>query len=171
MTRLALIFSLLLGCANTGTVVEKTPVTQDLSAYHTATIAVDVDPSVDNPDVQKSQMSTFVEKNLRDKKLFADVVADGGEIVLKIKITKLDKPMTLAGVPGGQSDMEGSVELFDSKANKAVGAFDVTGSSKRNTSTSIGGVNTNTGEDPRKRALQAAADQIASFIESHRGAK
>jgi hypothetical protein len=161
----------LAGCAKTGTVVEKTPVTQDLSAYHSASIAVEVDASIENPDVQKSQLSTFLEKNLRDKKLFSDVVADGGDLAIKIKITKLDKPTTIAGVPGGSSDMSGSVELFDSKASKAIGAFDVTGTSSRSTSTSIGGVNTNTGEDPRKRALQAAADQIAEFIESHSGKK
>lgn len=171
MNRFALLVLVALaGCAKTGTVVEKTPVTQDLSAYHSVTIAVEVDASIENPDVQKSQLSTFLEKDIRDKKLFADVVADSGELAIKIKITKLDKPMTIAGVPGGQSDMEGTVELFDAKQSKSVGAFDVTGTSKRNTSTSIGGVNTNTGEDPRKRALQAAADQIAEFIEGHRGA-
>lgn len=160
----AVLAALSFACAKPGTVVEKTPVA-DLGAYQSASISVDVDPSVDNPDVQKSQLSGFVEKDLKEKSLFANVVPDGGDLAIKIKIAKLDKPSLLAP----ETDMSGSVELFDSKAGKAVGAFDVTGSSKRNTSTSINGVNTNTGEDARKRALQAAAEQIADLIASHKG--
>lgn len=102
-----------------------------------------------------------------------DVVAEGGDLTLKITINKLDKPMSIAGVPGGESDTTASVDLFDSKASKSVGAFDISATSKRSTSTSVGGVNTKTGDDPRKRALEAAADQVASYIEKHRtgGAK
>jgi hypothetical protein len=109
-----------------------------------------------------------LETNLKEKKLFADVVADGGDLTLKININKLDKPMSIAGVPGGESDMAATVELYDSKGAKSVGAFDISATSKRSTSTSVNGVNTNTGEDPRKRALQAGADQIATYIANHR---
>ncbi len=37
------------GCANSGTVTEKSPVTQDLGAYRTATIAVTVAPGIETP--------------------------------------------------------------------------------------------------------------------------
>lgn len=171
----SILLSLVLGvgCANAATVTEKSPVTQDLGAFHTATVAVTVAPGIENPDVFKSQLTTFVESRLKEKKLFTEVVAEGGDLTLKITINKLDKPMSIAGVPGGESDTTASVELFDAKASKSVGAFDISATSKRNTSTSVGGVNTKTGDDPRKRALEAAADQVASYIEKHRagGAK
>ncbi len=161
------------GCANSGTVTEKSPVTQDLGAFRTATIAVTVAPGIENPDVFKSQLGTFLESSLKEKKLFAEVVAEGGDLTFKININKLDKPLSLAGVPGGESDATATIELVDSKAAKSVGTFDITATSKRNTSMSVNGTNTNTGEDPRKRALQAAADQIAAYVASHRagGAK
>lgn len=164
---------LCVGCANTGTVTEKSPVTQDLGAYRTATIAVTLAPDIENPDVFKSQLGTALGERLKEKKLFAEVVADGGDLMLKININKLDKPMSLAGIPGGESDTTATIELVDSKAAKSVGSFDITATSKRNMSTSVNGVNTKTGDDPRKRALEAAADQIASYIEKHRagGAK
>jgi hypothetical protein len=86
---------------------------------------------------------------------------------VKVTIKKLDKPMSLAGIPGGEVDTAESVELVDAKGG-AIGAFDVTATSKRSSSVSVGGVNTRTGDDPRKRALEAAAEQIAGYIASHR---
>ena len=167
----SIVLSLILGagCANAATVTEKSPVTQDLSAYRTATIGVTVAPGIDNPDAFKSMLGQFVESNLKEKKL-ADVVPEGGDLTVKITITKLDKPTSFAGIPAGELDATVTVELIDSKASKPLGAFDITANSKKGMSTSVGGVNTATGEDPRKRALQATADQIGSFLERHRGA-
>jgi hypothetical protein len=156
------------GCANSGTVTEKSPVTQDLGAYRTASIAVTVAPGIENPDVYRSQLGTFLEESLMEQKLFDKLVADGGDLQLKITVTKLDKPLSLGGVPAGETDATSTIELYDTKASKSVGNFDINASSKQAVKTSVNGVNTRTGEDPRKRALQSSADGIAKYIASHR---
>jgi hypothetical protein len=51
---------------------------------------------------------------------------------------------------------------------KAIGAFDVTGNSKKNVQTSVGGVNTAAMEDSANKAFEAAAEEIALFLEKKR---
>lgn len=165
---LALGLVLAAGCANSGTVTEKSPVTQDLGAYHTASIAITVAPDIENPDVFKSQLGTFLEESLMEKKLFDKLTAADGDLQLKVTITKLDKPLSLGGIPGGETDAKSTIELYDTKASKSVGNFDISANSAQSVRTSVNGVNTRTGEDPRKRALQASAAGIANYIASHR---
>lgn len=166
-----LVLSLFLGvgCAHSA-LSEKSPVTQDLSTYRTATIAVTVVPGVDNPDGYKSLLGTFLESSLKEKKLFVDVVPDGGDLTVRVNITKLDKPFKIAGVPTGESDAAVSVELFDAKANKALGSFDISADSKKDVRVRLDGVDTTTGDDPRNRAVRAASEAIATYIQKHRGA-
>ena len=160
-----------LGCAPTGTVQEKSPVTKDLGAYHTATIAVNVTGKTDKPDVHKSQCSLAIEKQLKEQNLFAQVVPDGGELQIKVNLDTIDDGTSIQAL-GAQSDVDvgASVELFDTKENHGIGAFNATGTSKRSTKTTVGGANTDT---TGKSALahQALAEQIASYIASHRAAK
>jgi len=167
-----LVLSVILGvgCANASTVTEKSPVTQDLSAYRTATIVVTVSDGVDKPDAFKSLLGTFLDAKLKEQKLFADVVAEGGDLTLKVNITKLDKAASIAGIPAGETDATASVELFDAKASKALGAFEITASSRQSSNVSVNGVRTTAADDPRNRAIRATSDRIAAYIETHRGA-
>jgi hypothetical protein len=158
------------GCAH-GSVVEKAPVTADLGSYKTATIAVTVGAGIEKPDVHKSQCALAIEKQLKEKKLFSDVVADGGDLVIKVSLNKVNEGGQILGAATGETEVAAAVELFDSKQNKAVGAFDATGSSKRNTSTSINGTNTSAFGAKSALAHESLGEQVATFIESHRGAK
>ena len=157
-------------CVSKGTVSEKAPVTQDLGAFKTASISVAVADGIENPDVYKSQLTTYLESSLKEQHLFTDVPATGGDLTIKVTLKTLEKPPSFAGVPGGSSEGTGSVELVDTKAAKSIGAFDMTANSKQSVRTSVNGVDTSTGTDPRKRVMIAAADQIATFIASHRAA-
>jgi hypothetical protein len=91
-------------------------------------------------------------------------------MTLRVKVTKVDSGNKglQAMSAGGDSDVSASVELFDTKQNKVVGAFDVTGNSKKNVNTSVGGVNTKAMEDTTNAALGAAGDEIVAYLEKHR---
>lgn len=161
------------GCVSRGTVSEKAPVTQDLGSFKTATISIAVAEGIENPDVYKSQLSNYLEADLKEQHLFTDVPASGGDLTIKVSLATLEKPSGFAAATGGgSSEGTGTVELIDTKASKSLGAFDMTANSKQQVRTSVNGVDTKTGEDPRKRVMIAAADQIAAYIASHRaGAK
>lgn len=161
------------GCAKTGTVTEKTPVAS-LAAYKVAKLEVDVGSSIKNAEQQKTAFHSAIADRLKEKKLFADVVADGGDLFIKVKVTKVDEGSKLGQAMGpaggGETEVSVSVEMTD-KDGKAVGAFDVTGNSKKNgVQTSVGGVNTSAMQDSTGRALGAAADEIAGYLAAKRGA-
>lgn len=168
-----LVLALSLGCA-TGTVTEKTPVTKDLSAYHTASIVVNVSGKTEKPDVHKSQLALAIEKQLKEKNLFGEVVADHGELEIRVNLDKIDEGTSIAAI-GAQSDVEvgASVELFDTKDAKGIGEFVVTGTSKRSSSTTVGGHNVAGIQGKSAMAHEALAGQIATYISGHRagGAK
>lgn len=162
------------GCAKTGSVTEKQPLTQDLSSYRSASIEVDMPSSVKNAETEKTSFVSTIGEKLRERKIFAEVLPGGADMTLRVKVTSLDSGdkglQALGPSAGGDSQVQASVELFDTKQNKAIGAFDVAGNSKKNTQMSVGGVNTAAMEDTTARALAAAADEIAAYLEKHRGA-
>jgi hypothetical protein len=168
-----LVLTLSLGCA-TGTVTEKTPVTKDLSAYHTASIAVNVSGKTEKPDMHKSQLALAIEKQLKEKSLFAEVVAEKGEIEIRVNLDKIDEGMSVAALGAeGNVDVGASIELFDTKENKGIGEFSATGTSKRSSTTTVAGHNVAGIQGKSAMAHEAMAEQIASYIASHRagGAK
>jgi hypothetical protein len=159
------------GCAKTGSVQEKTPLTADLATYKSASIEVDIPSDVKNADTTKTQFASQLGDKLREKKIFAEVSAGGGDMTLRVKVTKVESGNKglQAMSAGGDSEVSASVELFDTKQNKVVGAFDVTGNSKKNVNTSVGGVNTKAMEDTTGAALGAAGDEIVAYLDKHRG--
>lgn len=161
---LALALSLV-GCA-TGSLTEKTPVTKDLGAYHSASVAVTVTGKTNKPDVHKSQCEIAVGKAIKD--LFTQVVPEGGELVVKVTLDKVDEGMSIQALGAeGEVDLGASVELWDAKENHGIGAFAATGTSKRASKTTVQGMPTdNTGKSAL--AHQALAEQIGSYIASHR---
>ncbi len=156
-------------CVKSGSVAEKQPVAS-LAAYKSASVAVDVPSSMTNPEKYKSAFANALTLKLREKKIFTDVTTEGGEVAIKVKVTKLDQGnsgLTAVGGNAGAAEIAASVELFD-KENKAIGAFDVTGNSKKNMQTSVGGVNTAAMEDGATKAFEAAADEIVGYLEKKR---
>jgi len=175
LTALVLAVGASVGCAKTGSVQEKTPMSADLASYKSASIEVDLPGDVKNADTTKTQFQSQLGDKLREKKIFAEVAAGGGDMTLRVKVTKVEggNKGLQAMTAGGDSEVSASVELFDTKQNKVVGAFDVTGNSKKNVNTSVGGVNTKAMEDTTGAALGAAADEIVAYLDKHRapGAK
>jgi hypothetical protein len=163
-----------LGCAKTGSVQERAPLTQDIATYRSAAVEVDIPTSVKNAETQKTAFATMIGDKLREKKIFAEIVPTSGELTLRVKVTAVEQGNKMAQAmgpgAGGDSEVAATIDLFDAKQNKSVGAFDVTGNSKKNTQTSVGGVNTAAMEDTTGRALGAAADEIVAYLEKHRGA-
>lgn len=157
-----------LACTPSGTVHETAPVTKDLSAYRSASIAVNVTGKTEKPDVHKSQLSLAIEKQIKEKNLFAEVVPDKGDLEIRVNLDKIDEGGTMGGLAAGDTDVAASVELFDTKDNKAIGGFQATGTSKSNTHTSIGGVDTKTGSSQSASAHAHLAEQIATYIASHK---
>lgn len=160
-------------CVKTGSAQEKTPFTADLATYKSASIEVEVPSDVKNADTTKTQFQSQLGDKLKEKKIFAEVAPGGGDMTLRVKVTKVDGGnkglQGLGPANSGSSEIAASVELFDTKQNKVVGSFEVTGNSKSNSQTSVGGVNTKAMEDTTGAAFGAAADEIVAFLEKKRG--
>lgn len=159
-------------CVQKGTTAEKAPFTADLATYKSASIEVEIPSDVKNADTTKTQFQSQLGDKLKEKKIFAEVAPGGGDMTLRVKVTKVDGGnkglQGLGPANSGSSEIAASVELFDTKQNKVVGAFDVTGNSKSNTQTSVGGVNTKAMEDTTGAAFGAAADEIVAYLEKKR---
>lgn len=157
-------------CVKTGTVAEKQPV-GSLAAYKTAQLSVEVPGDMKNGEQQKVAFSSAISKRLKEKNIFTEVKPDGGDVAIKVKVTKVDGGNEalrgLGGANSGSAEVMVSIELADASA-KSLGAFDVTGNSKKNAQMSVGGVNTSAMEDATSKALDAAADEIAEFLSKKR---
>lgn len=157
-------------CVKTGTVAEKQPVAS-LAAYKTAQLFIEVPADMKNGEQQKTAFSSAISRRLKEKNIFNEVKPDGGDVVLKVKITKVDggsDEMRAIGLGNsGAAEVFVSVELADAQA-KSLGAFDVTGNSKKQVQTTVAGVHTASMEDATGKALDAAADEIAEFLAKKR---
>lgn len=166
----ALVMAASLGCVKTGSVVEKQPVA-GLSAYKSASITVEAPTDLKNAEQHKTGFVSALSAKLKEKRIFADVTPEGGDVSIKVSITKMDEGNTamraIGNANAGASEVSASVQLFE-KGSKPIGAFDVTGNSKSNTQTSVGGVNTAAMEDSTKKAIDAAAEEIALYLERKR---
>jgi hypothetical protein len=159
-----------LGCVKSGSVVEKQPVAS-LAAYKSATISVEAPADMKNVEQHKSGFVSALTARLKDKKIFMEVPPEGGDVSIKVTITKMDAGSTamqaLGNANNGAAEVTATVELFE-KGSKSVGAFEVTGNSKKNSQVSINGVNTAAMEDSTRKAIDAAADEIALYLEKKR---
>jgi hypothetical protein len=155
-----------------GSVNEKVPMTASLSSYKTASVEVNIPDSVANSAKVKQQMNDAVTAKLRAANLFSDVPMSGGDMTVKVNITNVEggnkAAQAISPVNGGDAEVAATVELFDTKQSKVVGAFDVTGNSKSNSSLSVGGVNMKAVDDTTNTACGAAADQITDYLTKHK---
>jgi hypothetical protein len=159
-----------IACVKTGSVAEKQPVAS-LASYKTASLSIEVPGDMKNGEQQKTAFSSAIARRLKEKNIFTEVRPDGGELAIKVKVTKVDTGSdamrALGSANAGSAEVFVSVELADTAA-KSLGAFDVTGNSKKNVQTSVGGVNMAVVEDATGKALDAAADEIAEFLSKKR---
>lgn len=160
------------GCVQKGSVNEKQAFTAGLSNYKTASVEVVVPDNVANSAKVKQQLADAVVAKLRGASLFSDVPMSGGDMTVKVNVTNVDAGnkalQAISSTNGGDAEVAATVELFDTKQSKVVGAFDVTGNSKQNGSVSVGGVNMKAVDDTTNTACGAAADQIADYLAKHK---
>ncbi|HEY8078176.1 MAG TPA: DUF4410 domain-containing protein [Labilithrix sp.] len=167
----ALVLALAAGCVKKGDVTERTPV-GDLGAYGQTAVSVEVPDKVKDSAKHQQNLTNALVERLK-KKGFDVVATDAATMIVKVKVMDVDEGSSLAAgmTGGGDAKVAMSVDLVAQKESKSLGSFDVTGNSKSNSHTSIGGVDTKAIEDRASTAMEAAADQIADFLASKRGAK
>lgn len=172
LARLGAVALVCAGCVQKGSVNERQPFTAHVSDYKTASVEVVIPDSVTNSAKVKQQMADAVTAKLRGASLFSDVPMTGGDMTVKVNITNVDAgskaAQALSSTNGGDAEVAATVELFDAKASKVVGAFDVTGNSKSDSSVHVGGLNMKAVDDTTNTACGAAADQIADYFLKHK---
>src|SRR5690348_16187936 len=90
---IAMVVASALGCVKTGTVAEKQPVAS-LSAYKSASVTVEVPSDLKNAEQHKTGFVNSLSAKLKEKKVFMDVAPEGGDVSIKVTITKVDEGNT-----------------------------------------------------------------------------
>lgn len=174
MKRLLVVWLTLLfafGCVQKGSVKEREPLTADLARYKTASVEVDMPTDAKNAETTKTHFQSDLGKKLKDAKIFSDVAPGGGDMIVRVKVTKVDRGnegMQATGfmANAGAAEVKATVELVDVKQDKVVGSFYVSGNSKSNVRTTADDL-----DDAALTALGAAGDQIVDYLDKHRSAK
>jgi hypothetical protein len=165
---LALVVLGLVGCAHTGDVVERTPVTGPLSSYGTLQVTVmPSDPGAVNASKNADYLRVALVNKLKEAKIFNDVTGPEAQGQLNLKVTMLaaDGGSALkAMTSGSDAKVSLAVDLQQAADGKSLGQFDVSGNSSSNTRVSVGGVNTDAMSDQTPKALDAAVDQIVQYL-------
>jgi flagellar basal body L-ring protein FlgH len=154
-------------CVKKGSVTEASPMASGISAFRTAHVTVAGPPSAKNIEVLK----TSILQKLTDTKLFAEVRADGGELLVQVVVKEVDQGSALAtqlGGNAGAAEVQMDVTFVSTKDQKTVGQIAVMGNSKQNGSTSLGGVDMRALDDQTATAYAQAADQLATYLMAHR---
>lgn len=153
------------GCASTGSVREKAPLTADLATYKSASVEVEVPEGMKNADTAKTQFQSQLGDKLRAKNLFSQVSPGGGDMTIRVRVVKVDGGDDLGKATNWGSDAEVSmnVDFVDAKQDKVVGTVHVTGDSKHLVKSGANGA-----EDTTATALGRAGDEIVAYLEKHR---
>lgn len=171
---LALAIPSLGACAKTGTVEASAPPAQKISSYKTVVVLVTSTESK-NSEKNVAALRDATGAKLREAGIFSEVLGEekkaDAELALSLTIAKVDEgsqAMRAMG-GGGDAEVEVSADLLDVKqGNKSIGQFKVTGNSKKDVHTSVGGLDTSAVENTTGRALAAAADQVVEYMKKNR---
>ena len=125
------------GCASTGSIQIKAPMTAKLTNYKTMLFHVSSQVPETSQEVLQLEIITIAK--LRDKGLFEKVIAGStspdaqADLQLNAEIMKLKKvdagARVIGGAFAGQAHMIVDVKLTDMKTGKSVGAFQAEGKS------------------------------------------
>lgn len=168
---IAMLVPLLLSvaCVEKGSSGE-TKTVADLSSYKTCAIEFD-ESGMTNGAKHKPLVIAEVRSSLANHHV-CEAKDEGADLTLKIK-GKLDEVkefgMGGAGLAGKDFEAVFDVELYDTKAQKTVGAFTAKGNTKEDTGIKMGGVDARTmAGDKDQTALKRAADQVGTFMATKR---
>ena len=161
--------ALSIACVKTGSSVERVPISENIAQYRTASAQLDIPHDVKDPHKLRDRFFETLGEELADRKLFR-LQGDGAELLIRVKVTHVEagSRAAMAFNVGGDAEIAATVELVDLRQQKTIGVFDVTGNSKKQGNSHVGGVNTKVWEDNTGRAFGAAAEEIAGFLEKQR---
>ncbi len=155
------------GCVKKGDVTEASPILVSVSTFKTASVTLTAPPEANTAGLLKASLMS----KLRESKLFADVPEEGGELVIQLNVKSIDKGSALAtqlAGNAGAAEVTLEVTFIASTDKKTIGQVFVSGNSKQDSSTTIGGIDTRLGSDQTARAYAAAADQVVEYLSKHR---
>jgi hypothetical protein len=150
------------GCVKTGSVVEQQPLAQKLPK--TATVGVIV--KVMNPEWQVD--ADHLKEGLH-KELAAHgwKYGDNPDFMFEVTLTEFDKGSKDARMFTGAGEAELRTDVVLTPREGAVAAkLAVTGNSKRQSSTSVGGFNTAWADSLPARAVRATIEQISEYLQA-----
>ena len=154
--------AILAGCVKTGFVVEQQPLAHKLPA--TATVGVVVKAM--NPEWQVD--SDHLKEGLH-KELAAQgwKYGDNPDYMFEITVTEFDKGSKGAVMFTGTGDAELRCDVvLKTRDGNVAAKLAVTGNSKRQSSTTIGGFNTAWADSLPARAVRATIEQIIEYLRS-----
>ena len=167
------VISALIGCANTGSVVERRPLGSPLGGYKSvAVIVAHADPSAKNAAKHVSSCKTALETTLNASRVFGDVRGESGQegadVVMKWTIRGVKESLDLQLVGNaGAARVELAMELVDPKSGP-IAELDVEGTSEKNTRSSINGIDTDALEDTVKIACENAGKHAYEYLAAHK---
>ncbi len=150
------------GCVKTGSVVEQQPLAQKLA--RTATVGVLV--KVMNPEWQVD--ADHLKEGLH-KELAAHgwKYGDNPDYMFEVTVTEFDKGSKGAVMFTGTGDAELHADVVLKARDGSVAAkLAVTGNSKRQSTTTIGGFNTSWADSLPARAVRATIEQISEYLQT-----
>ena len=163
LSAIVLGIALLTGCVKTGSVVEQQPLSQKLP--QSATVGVVVKNT--NPDWAEDadHLKEGLHKELSEK---GWKYGDQPDYVFEITFVEFDKGSKGARMfgAGGEAELHTLLEV-KAKDGKTVAKLAVTGNSKRQSSTTVGGFNTSWADSLPARAVRATIEQITEYLHDH----
>ena len=155
--------ALLSGCVKTGSVTEQQPLSQKVPRAKTVGIVVNAANAEWRDDAD----------HLRDG-LHHELAEHGWpfnpnpDFVFEITFVEFDKGSKGARMfgAGGEAELHCDVVL-KTREGAVIAKLAVTGNSKRQSSTSIGGFNTSYADSLPARAVRATIEQISEYLQSH----
>jgi len=156
----------LTGCASTGALQMKTPVTMKLRNYKTLIVAVS--SKVTDTSLEAVQIESMIVNELRNKGDFEKVVRSMGspdwmfDLKLNVVITAMHKVsvqdrLLLWGAFTGQASTVLEIDLIDMRKGVSIGSATIEG--KSSTFTSFA--------EATEQSIKRAVEEVVSFIENN----
>jgi hypothetical protein len=154
--------AVLTGCVKTGSVVEQQPLAQKLPKTSTVGVVV----KVMNPEWQ-------VDADHLKEGLHQELAArgwkygDNPDFMFEVTVVEFDKGSKGAVMFTGTGDAELHADVvLKSRDGNVAAKLAVTGNSKRQSSTTVGGFNTAWADSLPARAVRATIEQISEYLQS-----
>lgn len=155
--------AVLTGCVKTGSVLEHQPLATGVLRNKTVGIVV----NAPNPDWQQDA-GKFKEGLFAALAQIGWKYSEQPDVIFDITWTDFDKGSKGARMfnVGGEAELHMGV-IIRSPDGAVLAKLGITGNSKRQSSTTVGGYNTSWGDSLPDRAVRAAIEQISEYLKEH----